>query len=67
MPYVLLILLSLMGVWLVSVFFVLPITLFFRRYWPQFAYESEPLLFWGGLLFSGVGMVLLSIYLLLKM
>jgi len=42
-----------------------PITVFVQQFWPDFGYEGEQLLLWGGLFLSGLGIGLLVFYLLL--
>lgn len=61
------ILLVLIGLWMVGGLYARPITLFVQQYWPNFRYEGEQLLLWGGLLLSGCGIGLLVIYLVLRL
>lgn len=63
MTLLLLILIMLVCLYLIGGLFVRPITQFVQHYWPDFAYEGEQFLLWGGVLLSAFGIGLLVMYL----
>lgn len=63
MALLLFILLILIGLWLIGGLCARPITCLIQQYWPNFTYEGEHFLLWGGLLLSGFGLGLLILYL----
>jgi hypothetical protein len=66
MPVILISLSLLIGCLIVSCIFVKPITAFMQRRYPNFAYDGETLLLWGGLLVAAFGFGLVVMYLVLR-
>ncbi len=62
-----LICLSLMiGLLIAGCIFARPISTFMQRRYPNFAYDGETLLLWGGLLVAAFGFGLVVMYLVLR-
>lgn len=66
MPVILISLSLMIGFLIVSCIFVKPITAFIRHHYPNFAYDGETLLLWGGLLVAAFGFGLVVMYLVLR-
>lgn len=66
MPVILVSLSLLIGGLIVSCIFAKPITTFIQRHYPNFAYDGEMLLLWGGLLVAAFGFGLVVMYLALR-
>ena len=65
MVRLLFVLCGLISLWMLGGLYARPITVFVQQFWPDFGYEGEQLLLWGGLFLSGLGISLLVFYLLL--
>jgi hypothetical protein len=66
MPIVLVSLSLIIGLLILGCIFVKPITAFMQRRYPNFAYDGETLLLWGGLVIAAFGFGLVVMYLVLR-
>jgi hypothetical protein len=66
MPVILISLSLLIGFLIAGCIFARPITAFIQHRYPNFAYDGETLLLWGGLLVAAFGFGLVVMYLVLR-
>jgi hypothetical protein len=66
MPVVLLILSLIIGSLILGGIFVKPITAFIQRRYPNFSYDGDTLLLWGGMVIAAFAFGLVAMYLLLR-
>lgn len=66
MPVVLLILSLIIGSLILGSIFVKPITAFIQRRYPNFSYDGDTLLLWGGMVIAAFGFGLVVMYLVLR-
>jgi hypothetical protein len=65
MPVILLTLSLIIGILILAGIFVKPITAFIQRRYPNFSYDGETLLLWGGMAIAAFTFGLVVIYLVL--